>query len=108
MSGLYDRLNEKQKTPAKTVNNTSPPKMLEDKSDITISTYDDITSDPIHEAIRKAVKDTAKENTNYRFTTPEKVALEDLVYHFKRRNLKTNENQIVRIALNQILGDYYE
>lgn len=77
-------------------------------SDITISTYHDITSEGSHEAIRKAVKQLGKETTNYRFTRDEKETIEDLVYSYKKRGIRTNENEIMRIALNLLLADYTE
>lgn len=58
------------------------------------------------EAIRKAVRPFGKEVTSVRLTTEEKDSLSDLVYSFKKKKIRTSENEIVRIAINYLLQDY--
>ena len=70
----------------------------------TVSRYHDTTI----EAIRKAIKIYGKEAATHRFTLEEKKAIADLVYTYKRRNIKTNENEITRISINYILQDHEE
>jgi len=60
------------------------------------------------EAIRGELKGFGKEATTIRFTQKEKKGIEDLVYTFKRRNIKTNINEITRISVNYILQDHKE
>jgi len=70
----------------------------------TVSRYPDTTI----EAVRKAVKVFGKEAATHRFTLEEKKAIADLVYTYKRRNIKTSENEITRIGINYILQDHKE
>lgn len=61
-----------------------------------------------HETIRKAVRSVGKETTNLRLSGEEKEAVQDLVYILKKRGFRTSENEIARIGINQLLGDYAE
>ena len=72
--------------------------------DTTVSRY----HETVIEAIRKAVKDFGKEAATHRFTPEEKKAVADLIYTYKNRGLRTNENEITRIAVNFIIHDYRE
>lgn len=58
------------------------------------------------EEVRKTVKVYGKEVTYARLTTDEKDLLVDIVYTYKRQGVKTSENEISRIAINFLLGDY--
>lgn len=58
------------------------------------------------EALRKAVKTTGKEAATYRFTKSEKQALMDIIYSYRRKNIKVSENEIARIAVNYIIQDH--
>lgn len=58
------------------------------------------------ETIRLALKEVGKETTSYRLHEKEKEALDEMLYQLKRRKLKSNENEVMRIAINFILGDY--
>ena len=60
------------------------------------------------EAVRRAVKEFGKEAATHRFTLDEKKAIADIVYAYKRRNIKTSENEITRIGVNYILQDHKE
>ena len=64
--------------------------------------------DTIFEAVRKAVKEFGKEAATHRFTLDEKKAIADLVYTYKRKNIKTSENEITRIGVNYLLQDHKE
>jgi hypothetical protein len=57
-------------------------------------------------ALRKAVKPLGKEAATYRFTQAEKHALADLVYTYKRRGIRTSENEITRIGVNFLIEEY--
>jgi hypothetical protein len=58
------------------------------------------------EAIRKSVKHPGKEVTFVRLTNKEKEQLGDIVYTYKKQGIKTSENEIARIGLNQLVEDY--
>ena len=64
--------------------------------------------DAIIEAVRKAVKGFGKEAATYRFTVDEKKAIADIIYTYSGQRVKTNGNEITRIALNFIISDYEE
>lgn len=93
--GKYDRL-------------TTPNKIVEDKQVVITkqpSNQATVVAMP-HESIRKAVRSIGKETTSYRLSGEEKEGLHDLVYAFRKQGLRTNENEIMRIALNLMLEDY--
>jgi hypothetical protein len=58
--------------------------------------------------VRKAVKEFGKEAATHRFTEAEKKEIADLIYTYKNQGILTSENQITRIAVNFIIGDYKE
>src|SRR3954451_9155415 len=58
------------------------------------------------ETIRKSVKHPGKEVTFVRLTNEEKEQLGDIVYTYKKQGIKTSENEIARIGLNQLIEDY--
>jgi len=58
------------------------------------------------ERIRKVVKVSGKEVTYVRLLPEEKEKLGDVVYTYKRRGIKTSENEIGRIAINFLTQDY--
>jgi hypothetical protein len=60
------------------------------------------------EEIRRAVKDPGGKTTFVRLTAEEKNRLIDLVYTYKRQEVKTSENELVRIAIGYLLADYGE
>ena len=72
--------------------------------DTVVSRYHDTTI----ETVRKAVKVLGKEAATHRFTIEEKRAIADLVYAYKRRGIRTSENEIARIAVNFVLQDNQE
>ena len=72
--------------------------------DTTDSSFEDIDL----EAIRKALKSYGKEAATHRFTLPEKKALAEIIYRFKIQGIRTNENEITRIAVNYLVKDYKE
>ena len=69
-----------------------------------VSRYHDTTI----ETVRKAVKELGKEAATHRFTIEEKSVIADLVYAYKRRGIRTSENEITRIAVNFVLQDNQE
>jgi len=60
------------------------------------------------ETIRSALKEIGKEAATYRLTQEEKKAIEDLIYEYKRKHIKTSANEITRIGVNYILQDHKE
>jgi hypothetical protein len=57
-------------------------------------------------SIRKALRSTGKEAATYRITKQEKGALIDLIYAYRRQNMRVSENEIARIAINFLIQDY--
>jgi outer membrane biosynthesis protein TonB len=80
--------------------------------DTTVSRYHDTTTPSVHgvviEVIRKAVKEFGKEAATHRFTEAEKREVANIIYTYKNSGIKTSENEITRIAVNFIMGDYKE
>ena len=72
--------------------------------DTTVSRY----HDNIIELVRKAVRELGKEAATHRFTLEEKKALADIIYTFKKRGVRTSENEVTRIAVNFVINDYKE
>jgi hypothetical protein len=64
--------------------------------------------DAIVELVRKAVKQFGKEAATHRFTVEEKKAIADIIYAYRNQAIRTNENEITRIAVNFIVNDYRE
>jgi hypothetical protein len=61
----------------------------------------------ILESIRKVVKNPGKAEVLYvRVSKEEKDALDDVSYTYKRQDIKTSDNEIVRVAVNVLLEDY--
>lgn len=58
------------------------------------------------ETIRLAVKELGREAGTHRYTSGEKRALEELVYEYHRKGVRTSGNEIIRIALNYLLEDH--
>lgn len=56
--------------------------------------------------IRKAVRGVGREVSYVRLTQEEKRRILDAVYLFKTKDIKTTENEIMRIAANVLLEDY--
>ncbi len=65
-------------------------------------------------SIHKALRQTSSTAASYRFSTIEKQRLEVALFELKTRSMRTrdaqdirtNENEVVRISLNYILDDY--
>ena len=60
------------------------------------------------EAVRKAVKHIGKEPATQRLTLEEKQALDEIEYRYKRQGIKTSGNEIIRIATNYLVRDYWQ
>jgi hypothetical protein len=60
----------------------------------------------IHEEIRKAMKVYGKEAATHRFTSAEKAAMAEIIFAYTQKGIRTNENEITRIAINFIIKDY--
>lgn len=72
--------------------------------DTTVSRY----HATIIETVRKAVREFGKEAATHRFTVAEKQAIADIIYTYRQRKIKTNENEVARIAINYLVADYQE
>lgn len=64
--------------------------------------------DTMIETVRKAVREFGKEAATHRFTMEEKRAIADVIYTYTRQGIRTNENEVTRIAVNFIVSDYLE
>jgi hypothetical protein len=102
-------------TPAEENNHVERPQVSTDTMiprhhDTTVSrNHDTITPPPdtdIFEVVRKAVKQIGKEAATHRFTLEEKNLLADIEYTYKRRGIRTSENEITRIAINYVIEEY--
>jgi len=62
--------------------------------------------DDVIEYIRQAVRQTGKEAGTYRITREEKRALLELCYSFRLEGIRTSENEITRIAINNLVYDH--
>lgn len=60
------------------------------------------------ETIRRVVKRPGKEVVYVRLTPEEKGQLADVVYAYKRRGIRTSDNELGRIAINGLLVDHRE
>ncbi len=60
------------------------------------------------ESIRRVVKRPGKEVVYVRLTPEEKEQLADVVYTYKRRGIRTSDNELGRIAINGLLVDHRE
>jgi len=65
-------------------------------------------NDAIIEIVRKSVKVIGKEPSTHRLTLEEKRAITEIIYAYKKINIKTTENEIARIAINHLVNDYKE
>jgi hypothetical protein len=78
--------------------------------DTTVSSNHDTTTPiqdtDIFEVVRKSVKQIGKEAATHRFTLEEKNLLADIEYTYKRRGIRTSENEITRIAINYLIEEY--
>ena len=72
--------------------------------DTTVSRY----HDTIVDAIRKSVKQFGKEAATHRFTKEEKESIENIVYIYRKKNIRTSVNEVTRIAINFIVREYEE
>jgi hypothetical protein len=84
--------------------------MIPRHHDTTVSSNRDTTTPiqgiDIFEVVRKAVKQIGKEAATHRFTIDEKNLLADIEYTYKRRGIRTSENEVTRIAINYIVEEY--
>jgi hypothetical protein len=57
-------------------------------------------------AVRSAVKRVGKEAATHRFTVEEKQAVNEIIFAYSQKKIRTSENEIARIALNYLVEDY--
>jgi len=99
----------KEKKPESTSNrDTTTPRY----HDTTVSSNHASMQPSVHgvpiDLVRKAVKEFGKEAATHRFTEAEKKEIADLIYTYKNTGIRTSENEVTRIAVNFIIGDYKE
>jgi hypothetical protein len=58
------------------------------------------------ETIRATVRQVGRETASYRFADQEKLALAEMISAYRRKGIRTSENELVRIGLNWLLADY--
>lgn len=80
-----------------------PTTMIPSQHDTVIPRHHDTN---MIEAVRKALKIFGKEAATHRFTLEEKQAIAELVFAFRKKNIRTSENEIARIAINWLILDY--
>ena len=66
------------------------------------------THEAMVEFIRGAVKQFGKEGGTHRLTRAEKRAVAEIIYTYGNRGIRTNENEITRIALNYLIQEHKE
>jgi hypothetical protein len=103
MTGVI-ALKPKEETKGQSESPTKHDAMPPRNHDTTVSRY----HDTVVEAVRKAVKEFGKEAATHRFTEQEKRVIADIIYMYKQQDIRTNENEITRIAVNFIIQDYKE
>ena len=100
---------QNQPKPPKKVSSIRP-RMKSIKHPTKTSRHHDVMTSRHHdvmiELIRKTVKLFGKEPSTHRLTLEEKKAITDIIYSYKNRGIKTNENEIARIAINFAINDY--
>ena len=82
---------------------------VEEEATMTQSNHDTVIPrdhDTMLEDIRKALKVYGKEAATHRFTSAEKAALAEIIFAYTQKGIRTNENEITRIAINFIIKDY--
>jgi outer membrane biosynthesis protein TonB len=109
--------NEVENTPRKEKKPAEEPEPKRDTTtprhhDTVVSRHHDTTTPQqdtdIFEVVRKAVKQLGKEAATHRFTLAEKNLLTDIEYTYKRKGIRTSENEITRISINYIIEDYQQ
>jgi hypothetical protein len=79
--------------------------------DTKVSRYQNTTvsmeyDEDIIEIIRKGVKQIGKEPATQRLTVKEKQDLKEIEFNYLKEGIRTNANEIIRIATNYIVNDY--
>jgi hypothetical protein len=64
------------------------------------------SEEQVVDGIRRAVKVVGKEAATLRLSAAEKAAIAEIVYAYKRRQVRTSETELIRIAVNYLLQDY--
>ncbi len=58
------------------------------------------------ETVRKALMTFGKEAATHRFTPEEKQGIAEIIFAFRKENIRTSENEIARISINWLILDY--
>ena len=59
-------------------------------------------------ALAQGVQELGTKRTTIRFSRPEKAALREIVHAYDRREIRTTENELTRIAVSWLVEDYRE
>ena len=86
------------------------PELEPSNASMIASKHDSTTASPAStiEAVRKVVKSVGNTPLFVRVTEAEKDELFDITTAYKKKKIKTSENEIARIALNYMINDYKE
>lgn len=57
-------------------------------------------------SICAALKDFGKEAATHRFTVGEKAQLSEILFAHRKKGVRTNENEVTRIAINFVIADF--
>jgi hypothetical protein len=58
------------------------------------------------ETVRKALMTFGKEAATHRFTPEEKQGIAEIIFAFRKEDIRTSENEIARISINWLILDY--
>lgn len=108
---LSEPVNEKDTTHRDTMASSNRDTTVSGNHDTTVSDHHDATMPRHRDTIQQvvaSVREIGKEAATHRFTKAEKEAVAELIYVYKRKGIKTTENEIVRIALNYVIKVYRE
>ena len=98
-----------QPAPPRTVATTNDDQQAQRKASLHASEHASMLAnhpDALIETIRTTVKQIGKEITFLRLIPEEKQQLREIDYTYKRRGIRTSENEISRIGLKFLLEDY--
>jgi hypothetical protein len=100
---------KKEITPSDTMIPSNHDTTIPRYHDTKVSRYQDTTASydvDIIEIIRKEVKQIGKEPATQRLTVKEKQDLKEIEFNYLKEGIRTNANEIIRIATNYIVNDY--
>jgi hypothetical protein len=116
--GVYDKLNAVPSQSKKPGTDTVTTKPVESKTDsginipsyqaTNIPEYANEIVDPYIRSIHRALREPNHKAASYRVSDTEKKRLTVAIFQLSMKNIYTNENEIMRIALNHLMNGYDE